>query len=81
MGDGLRHQRLAFSNIAIDQIVVVDATEIEIPVCFINFFTGDTDVVQSLSSGRVTEHLLEEQELAGVVATHHHLMISKGLTQ
>lgn len=81
MGDGLRHQRLAFSNITIDQIVVVDATEIEISVCFINFFTGDTDVVQSLSSGRVTEHLLEEQEFARVVATHHHLMISKGLAQ
>lgn len=81
MGDGLCHQRLAFSDIAIDQIVVVDATEIEISVCFINFFTGDTDVVQSLSSGRVTEHLLKEQEFARVVATHHHLMISKGLAQ
>ena len=62
MGDGLCHQRLAFSNVAIDQIVVVDATEIEAPVCFINFFAGDTDVVQSLSSGRMTEHLLEKQE-------------------
>ena len=81
MGDGLCHQGLAFSNVAIDQIVVVDATEIEVPVCFINFFAGDTDVVQSLSSGRVTEHLLEKQEFARVITTHHHLMISKGLTQ
>ena len=81
MGDGLCHQRLAFSNVAIDQIVVVDATEIEAPVCFINLFAGDADVVQSLSSGGVTKYLLEKQQLAGVVAAHHHLMIGEGLTQ
>ena len=81
MGYGLCQQRLTFSDVAIDQIVVVDATEIEAPVCFINFFAGDTDVVQSLSSGGVTKYLLEKQQLAGVVAAHHHLMIGEGLTQ
>ena len=75
------HQNLSFSNIAIYQIVVVDAAEVEVPIGFINLFTGDTDVIQSLSSSGVTEYLLEEQQLAGVVAAHDHLMVSEGLTQ
>ena len=75
------HQNLGLSNVAIDQIVVVDAAEVEVPIGFINLFTGDTDVIQSLGSGGVTEYLLEEQQLAGVVAAHDHLMISEGLAQ
>lgn len=75
------HQNLSLSNIAVNQIVVIDATEVEVPIGFINLFTGDTDVIQSLSGGGVTEYLLEEQELAGVITAHHHLMIGKGLTQ
>lgn len=75
------HQNLSLSNVTIDQIVVVDAAEVEVPIGFINLFTGDTDVIQSLSSGGVTEYLLEEQQFAGVVTTHHHLMIGEGLTQ
>ena len=75
------HQNLSLSNIAVNQIVVIDAAEVEVPIGFINLFTGDTDVVQSLSGGGVAEYLLEEQELAGVITAHHHLMIGEGLTQ
>jgi len=76
-----RHQNLSLSNVTIDQIVVIDAAEVEVPIGFINLFAGDADVVQSLSSGGVTKYLLEKQQLAGVVAAHHHLMIGEGLTQ
>lgn len=60
---------------------MVDAAEVEVPIGFINLFAGNADIIQSLSGGGVTEYLLEEQELAGVVTTHHHLMIGEGLTQ
>ena len=75
------HQNLSLSNITIYQIVVVDAAEVEVPIGFINLFTGDADVIQSLSSSGVTKYLLEKQELAGVVAAHDHLMVSEGLAQ
>lgn len=77
----LGHQNLSLSNVTIDQIVVVDAAEVEVPIGFINLFTGNTDVIQSLSGGGVTKYLLEKQQLAGVVTAHHHLMIGEGLTQ
>ena len=45
----------------------VDAAEVEVPIGFINLFAGNADIIQSLSGGGVTEYLLEEQELAGVL--------------
>ena len=78
---GLGQGGFYLTDIAIHQIVVVDATEVEHPVGFINLLAGDSDVVQRLSGGGVTEHLLEEQELPGVVAAHHHLMVGERLTQ
>ena len=44
-----------------------DASKVEVAVCFVNLFAGDSDIVQSLSSGGVTKHLLEKEELPGDV--------------
>lgn len=71
----------ALYKVAIDQIIVVYATEVHVTVSFINLFAGDTNIVQSLSGSGVTEHLLEKQKLTGVVATHHHLVVGKGLAE
>ena len=51
------------------------ATEVQPAVGFVNLLTGDTDVVQRLCGRRVTEHLLEEQELPWVIAAHDHLVV------
>lgn len=65
----------------IHKVVVGDASEVEVTVGFVNLFAGDSDIVQSLSGGRVTEHLLEEEKLPGVISAHDHLVVSKRLTK
>ena len=56
-------------------------SEVEVAVGFINLFAGDSDIVQSLSGGGVAKHLLEKEELPGVVPTHDHLVVSKRLAE
>lgn len=69
------------TDVAVNQIIVLDATKVKHPVGFVNLFAGDADVVQRLSCGGVAKHLLEKQELPGVVAAHDHLVIGERLTQ
>ena len=73
--------RVTLHNGTIHKIVVGDASKVEVAVGFINLFAGDSDIVQSLSGGGVTEHLLEKEKLSGVVPTHDHLVVSKRLAE
>lgn len=56
----LRCYVTALYEVTVYEIVVVDTSKVELAVSFINLFTGYSDIVQSLSSGGMTEHLLEE---------------------
>ena len=60
-GGRLCGYRVTLHDGAIHKVVVGDASEVEVTVCFVNLFAGDSDIVQSLSGGGVTEHLLEQQ--------------------
>ena len=73
--------RVTLHDGTIHEVVVGDASKVEVAVCFVNLFAGDSDIVQSLSSGGVTKHLLEKEELPGVVPTHDHLVVSKRLAE
>ena len=68
-------------DIAVNEVVAGCATQVQLPIGFLNLFTGNSDIVQSLSCGGVPHHLLEKQELPGVIVRHYHLMVSEGLTQ
>lgn len=81
IGGALPYEELSFNKVAINQIVAGYATEVQPAVGFVNLLTGDTDVVQRLCGRRVTEHLLEEQELPWVIAAHDHLVVCECLTQ
>lgn len=80
-GGRLCGYRVTLHDGAIHKVVVGDASEVEVTVCFVNLFAGDSDIVQSLSGGGVTEHLLEKEKLSGVVPTHDHLVVSKRLAE
>lgn len=77
----LRSYHRAFHQVAVNQVVVVNASEVEVTVSLVNLFAGNTDIVQSLCSCGMAEHLLEEQKLSRVIAAHNHLVVGKGLTQ
>ena len=77
----LRRYRVALHQVAVNQVVAGDASKVEVTVRFVNLFTGDTNVVQSLCSCGMAEHLLEEQKLSRVIAAHNHLVVGEGLTQ
>ena len=68
-------------DIAVDEVVAGGTAQVQPPVGFLNLFTGNTDIVQSLSCRGVAHHLLEKQELPGVIVRHDHLMVSEGLSQ
>lgn len=61
--------------------VAVATAEVEIGVGSSHLVVSDADVVERLRGRGVTEHLLENEELPRVIAAHHHLMVSKGLTE
>jgi len=64
-----------------EPLIAILAAEVQAEVSVFNLLLGDTDVVQGLYGGGVSEYLLEEQELAGIIAAHHHLVITEGLSQ
>lgn len=42
--------RVTLHDGTIHEVVVGDASKVEVAVCFVNLFAGDSDIVQSLSS-------------------------------
>ena len=64
-----------------EPLIAILAAEVQAEVSVFNLLLGDTDVVQGLYGGGVSEYLLEEQELARIIAAHHHLVITEGLSQ
>lgn len=77
----LASEALRLDDIAIDEVVASGTSEVELLVSILNLFTSDADVVQSLSCGGVTHHLLQKEKLPGVIVRHNHLMVSKSLTK
>ena len=77
----LRCEGISLHQTAIHEIVACLTSKIQLPISFIDLLAGDPDIVQSLSRGGVTEHLLKEQELSWIVPAHHHLMIGEGLSE
>ena len=59
----LTYHIIVLYDIAIYEVVMVRATEVELLISFFNFLTGNTDIVQSLSRRRMVEYLLKKQKL------------------
>lgn len=55
--------------------------KVEVHVRFLDLLVGDADVVHCLGYSGVTEDLLKQQELTGIVVGHQHLVIPKCLSQ
>ena len=68
------------SDGAVDKIVSV-TSKVERHVSVTNLFSRYADVIKRLRGRGVAEHLLEEQQLTGVVPGHKHLVVGKRLAQ
>ena len=77
----LTYHIIVLYDIAIYEVVMVRATEVQLLISFFNFLTGNTDIVQSLSRRRMVEYLLKKQKLSVVVVRHYHLVISKSFAE
>ena len=71
----------SFIQSGVDQVAARMTTKVQVPVCITNFVLGNADVIQGDGRGGMTEDLLEQEQLTGVVVGHEHLMESKGLSQ
>ena len=74
-------KRIILNNVAIHQVIVASTAQVQLLICRLDFLTGDTDIIQSLSRRGVVEHLLQKQELTAIIMGHNHLVVAEGLAE